>query len=280
MRVEFTKMHGLGNDFVVIDAISQTVELSAERIQALSDRHTGIGFDQLLMVEPPTLPEADFRYRIYNADGSEAEQCGNGARCFARFVQDRQLTVLSRIALQTNNGLIHCELQDSGQVQVDMGAPAFEPATLPCVADGQVRVDSNQAQVTIDDQLLELSLVSMGNPHAVLFCNDIFTAPVLELGPRIQALAAFPRGVNVGFCQVIDRGFMRLRVYERGAGETRACGSGACAAVAAARLRNLVDERVKVSLPGGKLRLTWNGPGDTIKMAGSATTVFEGHFES
>lgn len=279
MRLEFTKMHGLGNDFMVVDGIRQQVELEAGQIQQMADRHTGVGFDQLLVVEAPEVPEADFRYRIYNSDGSEAEQCGNGARCFARFVHDRQLTVKPDVILQTSTGLIRCDVQDNGQVQVDMGAPSFDPMALPCIAVDGTEIGEGGARVQIGEHSLTLALVSMGNPHAVYFCDDIFAAPVSEWGPAIQALAAFPRGVNVGFCQVVDRGFMRLRVYERGAGETRACGSGACAAVAAARASDLVDERVKVSLPGGKLRLVWQGQGDTIKMTGPATVVFEGQIE-
>ncbi len=279
MRLEFTKMHGLGNDFIVVDGIRQRVELEPEQIRQMADRHTGIGFDQLLLVEPPDVPEADFRYRIFNGDGSEAEQCGNGARCFTRFVLDRQLTVKRQLVLQTSTGLIHCELQADGQIQVDMGRPLFDAQALPCVPTDDADVGEGEIRVRINGQSLQLALVSMGNPHAVLFCDDILTAPVIELGPVIQQLPAFPAGVNVGFCQIVDRGFLRLRVYERGAGETRACGSGACAAVAAARVRDLVDERVKVSLPGGKLRLVWQGPGDTIKMTGSATVVFEGQIE-
>ncbi len=279
MQLDFTKMHGLGNDFVIIDLITQTATLKPEAIARMADRHTGIGFDQLLVVEPPTIPDADFRYRIFNADGSEAEQCGNGARCFARFVRDRGLTVKSVITLETNTGRVECRLRENGQVEVDMGEPVFDPSALPCVATEQCVLDGDSARVQIDNESFDLALVSMGNPHAVLICEDIFAAPVTELGPRIQQLSAFPQGVNVGFCQVIDRGFLRLRVYERGAGETRACGSGACAAVAAAQRRGLVDERVKVSLPGGKLRLSWQGPGSRIRMLGPAAAVFEGRIE-
>ncbi|TVS18467.1 MAG: diaminopimelate epimerase [Gammaproteobacteria bacterium] len=280
MLLEFTKMHGLGNDFVVIDLVTQSATLSADDIARMADRHTGVGFDQMLVVEPPTDPEADFRYRIFNADGSEAEQCGNGARCFTRFVHDRKLTMKPVITLQTNTGLIECRLRENGQVDVDMGEPCFEPAALPCIATEQCLLNGDTAQLQIGDTSLEFALVSMGNPHAILFCEDIFAVPVTELGPAIQALSAFPEGVNVGFCQLIDRGFLRLRVFERGAGETRACGSGACAAVAAARRRGWVDERVKVSLPGGKLRLSWQGPGHHIRMLGDAVAVFEGRIES
>ncbi|MCC5888827.1 MAG: diaminopimelate epimerase [Gammaproteobacteria bacterium] len=279
MQLEFTKMHGLGNDFVVIDLITQTAMLTAADIARLGDRHTGIGFDQLLAVEPPEIPEADFRYRIFNADGSEAEQCGNGARCFTRFVHDRKLAVKPDVTLQTNTGIVVCHLRENGQVEVDMGEPNFDPASLPCVADATCELDGDSARVSIDGETLELELVSMGNPHAIAFVEDIFTADVERIGPAVQALPAFPKGVNVGFCQVVDRGFLRLRVFERGAGETRACGSGACAAVAAAHRRDRVDERVKVSLPGGKLRLSWQGPGHHIMMLGPAEVVFEGRIE-
>lgn len=279
MQLEFTKMHGLGNDFVVIDLITQTAMLTSADIARLGDRHTGIGFDQLLVVEPPEIPEADFRYRIFNADGSEAEQCGNGARCFARFVHDHKLTVKSDVTLQTNTGSIVCHLRENGQVEVDMGEPDFDPARLPCVASADCEVNGDTARIRLEDQTLELALVSMGNPHAILFVDDIFTAQVERIGPAVQASSAFPSGVNVGFCQVVDRGFLRLRVFERGAGETQACGSGACAAVAAARHRDLVDERVKVSLPGGKLRLSWQGPDHRIMMLGPAAVVFEGRIE-
>lgn len=279
MQLEFTKMHGLGNDFVIIDLITQNAMLTAADIARLGDRHTGIGFDQLLVVEPPEIPEADFRYRIFNADGSEAEQCGNGARCFTRFVHDRKLTVKSEVTLQTNTGTLVCHLQENGQVEVDMGEPSFDPAKLPCLNSAECAIDGDMARILLDDQTLELALVSMGNPHAILFVDDIFKAAVEQIGPAVQALSAFPNGVNVGFCQVVDRGFLRLRVFERGAGETRACGSGACAAAAAARHRELVDERVKVSLPGGKLRLSWQGPDHHIMMLGPAAVVFEGRIE-
>ncbi len=279
MQLEFTKMHGLGNDFVVIDLITQSTMLTAADIARLGDRHTGIGFDQMLIVEPPEIPDADFRYRIFNADGSEAEQCGNGARCLTRFVHDRKLTVKSEVTLQTNTGTILCHLRENGQVEVDMGAPSFDPKKLPCVATSECELDGDIARVHVDGQTLELALVSMGNPHAILFVDDIFAAEVERIGPAVQSLTAFPNGVNVGFCQVVDRGFLRLRVYERGAGETRACGSGACAAAAAARRRELVDERVKVSLPGGKLRLSWQGPDHHIMMLGPAAVVFEGRIE-
>lgn len=279
MELEFTKMHGLGNDFVIIDLITQTAMLTTADIARLGDRRTGIGFDQMLVVEPPEIPEADFRYRIFNADGSEAQQCGNGARCFTRFVHDRKLTVKRDITLQTNTGSIVCHLQENGQVDVDMGEPSFDPAALPCVAGPECELDGDTARILLGGEPVELALVSVGNPHAILFVEDIFTAQVEQIGPAVQALAAFPAGVNVGFCQVVDRGFLRLRVFERGAGETRACGSGACAAVAAARHRELVDERVKVSLPGGKLRLSWQGPGHHIMMLGPAAVVFEGRIE-
>ena len=282
MAIEFTKMHGLGNDFVVVDAVTQRVELSAERIRDLGDRHTGIGFDQLLMVEAPDDPEADFRYRIFNVDGSEAEQCGNGARCFARFVHERELTRKQRIVLQTNTSMIACTLQGD-RVEVDMGEPAFEPERVPFLVEHAERVGDSEGfgswRLDLVDASVELVPVSMGNPHAVILVDDVSRADVERIGSAVQQHAAFPEGVNVGFCQIVDSGFVRLRVYERAAGETRACGSGACAAVTAAILLGRVNKRVKVSLPGGKLRIEWQGPGGGTRMTGPAERAFEGRLE-
>ena len=247
MQIQFSKMHGLGNDFMVIDQISQDVRLSPELIARLSDRHTGIGFDQLLSVEPPTDPESDFRYRIYNADGSEAEQCGNGARCFAKFVVDNGLSVKTELRLQTNNGVITTQLRDDGTVEVDMGVPTTEPERDP------VRHRTNRRSPIASPSAvtkLDVVPVSVGNPHAVLFVDSVNDAPVATLGPLLSRHERFPRGVNVGFCQVIDPGFARLRVFERGVGETRACGTGACAAAVAGMLTGQFSERVKISLPG------------------------------
>lgn len=292
MAIEFTKMHGLGNDFVVIDAITQQVTLDQATIARLGDRHTGVGFDQLLVVEAPDDPDVDFRYRIYNSDGTEAEQCGNGARCFARFVRDRQLSMKRRIVLQTGSGRISCEVH-SDRVDVDMGEPVFrfeavpfDPLAATAAEDGcsfEARLDGGHG-VDAEGQggqgsLVRFVPVSMGNPHAVIFVDDVAAAPVAAVGAALQRHPCFPASVNVGFCEIVDPGFMRLRVYERGVGETLACGSGACAAVAAAQRTGRIEERVKVSLPGGKLRIAWQGSGHGIRMAGPAAVVFEGRFE-
>jgi diaminopimelate epimerase len=272
MLVRFTKMHGLGNDFMVIDAVSQRVRLTPKIVCRLADRHTGIGFDQLLLVEPPSRPDMDFRYRIFNADGSEVEHCGNGARCFGRFVRERRLTVKDEIHVETARGQAILYLLPDRQVDVDMGVPELSPAEIPFTAESQAatyRVEANGEQV-------ELSAVSMGNPHGVVLVDNVDTAPVATLGPVLEAHPRFPKKANIGFMQVINRGEIRLRVFERGAGETLACGTGACAAVVAGRLRGLLDEEVIVHLPGGDLRIRWEGEGQPLRMVGPATTVFEG----
>jgi diaminopimelate epimerase len=272
MLVRFTKMHGLGNDFMVIDAVSQRVRLTPKIVCRLADRHTGIGFDQLLLVEPPSRPDMDFRYRIFNADGSEVEHCGNGARCFGRFVRERRLTVKDEIHVETARGQAILYLLPDRQVDVDMGVPELSPAEIPFTAECQAatyRVEASGEQV-------ELSAVSMGNPHGVVLVDNVDTAPVATLGPVLEAHPRFPKKANIGFMQVINRGEIRLRVFERGAGETLACGTGACAAVVAGRLRGLLDEEVLVHLPGGDLRIRWAGEGQPLRMVGPATTVFEG----
>ena len=275
MQIQFSKMHGLGNDFMVIDQISQDVRLSPELVARLADRHTGVGFDQLLSVEPPTDPESDFRYRIYNADGSEAEQCGNGARCFAKFVVDAGLSVKTELRLQTNTGVITTQLRDDGNVEVDMGVPTTVPDEIPFV--------TNEAGVThriaVGNQEVDIVAVSVGNPHAVLFVDSVNDAPVATLGPLLSRHERFPRGVNVGFCQVIDSGFARLRVFERGVGETRACGTGACAAAVAGVLTGRFSDRVKISLPGGKVKIKWEGAGRSLRMLGPACLVYEGRID-
>lgn len=285
MLLEFAKMHGLGNDFMVLDLVTQVAHLETAQIAAWADRHTGVGFDQLLVVEPPTDPDADFRYRIFNADGSEAEQCGNGARCVARYIVLRELSPKGAFILQTSNGPITTRLLADGQVEVDMGEPRLAPADVPFDprADGgalQLADDTRRYALTVGADRFELTPVSMGNPHAVLFVDSLADAPVENVGRALVAHPVFPEGANIGFCQVVDPGFVRLRVYERGVGETRACGSGACAAVVAAQLRGSVGQRVKVSLPGGKVRIVWQGPGTTVKMTGPATLVFEGKIEA
>ena len=281
MSLRFAKMHGLGNDFMVLDLVSQSFQPDAEQIIRWADRHTGVGFDQLLMVTPPDDPDVDFSYRIYNADGSEAEQCGNGARCVALFVARTGLSVQPVLTLQSAGGRIRTRLAGADQVEVDMGEPGLEPAVIPCDPDLAASVTSLGAgcRYRITDEsghAHELIAVSMGNPHGVLEVTDIAEAPVAEVGARLTAHAFFPEGANIGFARIVDPGFMRLRVFERGVGETRACGTGACAAVVAGRLAGRLEERVKVSLPGGKVRIRWQGPGSTVKMTGPAMLVYEG----
>ena len=272
MKIEFTKMHGLGNDFMVINQVTQNIQINSEQIRRLSDRHTGVGFDQLLMVSPPTSPDVDFKYRIFNADGSEVEQCGNGARCFARFVRDKGLTHKDVIPVETNTGKIELHLVGQNLVTVNMGAPIFEPERIPLQADGrQVLYKFN-----VDSDIHELACVSMGNPHGVLQVSDIDMAPVEKLGPKLEAHPRFPNKANIGFCQVVDRQNIRLRVFERGVGETRACGTGACAAAVVSIAANLVDNKVNVSLPGGKLQIEWQGENQPVYMTGPATTVYDG----
>lgn len=272
MRLRFTKMHGLGNDFIVIDGISQHVRLTPEKIRQLSDRHFGIGCDQLLLVEHPEHPDVDFRYRIFNCDGSEVENCGNGARCFAVFVRERRLTGKHTIKVETAGGIIELRVSDNNMVSVDMGVPRLVPKEIPFVADASAAT----YQLEVGDQVLEISSVSMGNPHAVTLVDNVKTAPVETLGPLVEHHARFPARVNVGFMQKLSKTEINLRVFERGAGETLACGTGACAAVVAGRLRNLLDENVKVNLPGGSLSISWAGEGHPVIMTGPATTVFHG----
>jgi diaminopimelate epimerase len=275
MPLRFTKMHGLGNDFVVIDAIHQSIELDRDQIQQLADRRFGIGCDQLLLVQAPREPEVDFTYRIFNADGGEVEQCGNGARCFARFVRDKGLIDRDTIQVATAAGRLTLQIEADGQVTVNMGVPCFEPASIPFEADAP----AGSYSLELGTETVKIGAVSLGNPHAVLEVDDIEHAPVERLGPLIERHARFPRRVNAGFMQVLDTGHIRLRVYERGAGETLACGSGACAAVAVARQQGQVGDKVEVALPGGTLQVEWQGPGTPVMMTGPATTVFEGTIE-
>jgi diaminopimelate epimerase len=272
MLLKFTKMHGLGNDFVVLDLISQRFNLRTQHVRKLADRRYGIGCDQLLVVEPPQQPDSDFRYRIFNADGEEVEQCGNGARCFARFVRDRKLTHKNHLVVETNTGIIHLTLLKDKQVQVDMGAPILEPASIPFDAPQQ----APQYSLEVADQHITIGAVSMGNPHAVTQVEDTATAAVAELGPQIEHHPDFPQRVNAGFMQVLSPAEINLRVYERGVGETQACGSGACAAVVAGKLQGLLGDKVTVNLPGGSLQIAWAGEGHPVIMTGPATTVFEG----
>jgi diaminopimelate epimerase len=272
MKLKFTKMHGLGNDFVVLDGISQAVNLSGEQFRFLADRHFGVGCDQILLVERPSGSSADFRYRIFNADGGEVEQCGNGARCFVRFVHDKGLTQKTEISVETASGIIYPRLEADGQVTVNMGAPRFEPAQIPFVAPRRALT----YPLPVDDQIMDISALSMGNPHAVLVVHDVDSAPVAEQGPLIENHLAFPSRVNAGFMQIVDRGRIRLRVFERGSGETLACGTGACAAAVAGITRGMLDKEVRVSTRGGELTIRWEGEGQPVWMTGPAETVFEG----
>lgn len=272
MLLRFTKMHGLGNDFMVLDLVSQHAHIQPKHARQWGDRHTGIGFDQLLIVEAPSNPEVDFRYRIFNSDGSEVEQCGNGARCFARFVLDKRLTAKKRIRVETKGGIIELDVRNDGQICVDMGPPRLAPVDVPFDAPAQAL----SYPLDVAGQRVELAAVSMGNPHAVLRVDDVASAPVHELGPKIEHHPRFPQRVNVGFLQVIDRHRANLRVWERGAGETQACGTGACAAAVAAISQGWMDSPVSLDLPGGRLSIEWGGPGKPVLMTGPAVRVFEG----
>ena len=275
MRIKFTKMHGLGNDFVVLDAVNQAIDLTPARARFLADRHFGVGCDQILVVEKSQRPDADFRYRIFNADGGEVEQCGNGARCFVRFVHDKGLTAKRAIRVETKGGLIEPRLEDDGLVTVDMGVPRFEPSHVPFVTGSDALVQPLQ----LDGASVDITALSMGNPHAVQVVANVDTAPVAEQGPLIENHPRFPQRVNAGFMQVVDRHAIRLRVFERGAGETLACGSGACAAVVAGIARGLLDSPVRVSMRGGELTIAWGGPGQPVRMTGPAVTVFDSEIE-
>jgi len=273
--LRFTKMHGLGNDFVVIDAVRQDVHLDPERIRFLCDRHFGIGCDQLLLVEASGDPRARFRYRIFNADGSEVAMCGNGARCFARFVREEGLADEDEITVETAAGLITLYHEPGDQVRVNMGVPRLEPAEIPFEAPARAPA----YDLPLDTETVRIGAVSMGNPHAVLVVPDVARAPVERLGPVIESHPRFPERVNVGFMEVVGRDHIRLRVFERGVGETLACGSGACAAVVVGRIQGLLDETVRVDLPGGRLTVRWAGEGAPVWMTGPAQTVFKGTIE-
>ncbi|WP_373975618.1 diaminopimelate epimerase [Chitinibacter sp. SCUT-21] len=275
MKLQFSKMHGLGNDFMVIDGVRQTVNLSSEQIGLLSHRNFGIGFDQLLLVEKSSTPGIDFRYRIFNCDGSEVEQCGNGSRCFARFVYEQGLTDKTEIAVETAKGVIYPKLEADGNVTVNMGVPRFAPDEIPFQAPNEAIVDP----LIVDGDVLQISVVSMGNPHAVQVVESVQTAAVSQQGPLIEAHPRFPNKVNAGFMQIINRNEIALRVYERGAGETLACGTGACAAVVAGIRRGLLDETVLVHTRGGDLTISWTGAGQAVMMTGPAVTVFAGSID-
>lgn len=271
MNIKFTKMHGLGNDFVVIDCINQNISLDQAQMRFIADRHFGIGCDQILLVEKAT-DGADFFYRIFNADGGEVEQCGNGARCFVRFVHDHGLTQKKQLRVATHSGLITPKLQDDGEVTVDMGMPKFDPVEVPFIAEQQALIYT----LDVQEKIVKISVLSMGNPHAVRVVDDVDTAPVCSEGALIEGHSRFPERVNVGYMQVKDRHHIRLRVFERGAGETLACGTGACAAVVAGIRQHLLDSPVSVSTRGGVLSISWNGEATPVMMTGPAVSVFEG----
>lgn len=275
MKLKFAKMHGLGNDFVVLDGIRQTVSLTPEQLRYLADRNFGVGCDQILLVEQAGQDGVDFRYRIFNADGSEVEQCGNGARCFVRFVHEQGLTEKREIRVETKKGLITPRLEANGLVTVDMGEPRFLPADIPFLHDEDVIIHL----LDVADETLEISVVSMGNPHAVQVVDSVETAPVAEHGPLIERHARFPQRVNAGFMQIIDTHAIKLRVFERGSGETLACGTGACAAAVAGIRRGLLESPVRVTTRGGDLTIAWGGPGRPVLMTGPAVTVFSGEIE-
>lgn len=270
--VNFTKMHGLGNDFIVINNLDGSVQIAPKRIRELSNRYTGIGFDQLLLVEPASVSEAEFNYRIFNADGNEVEHCGNGARCFARYVHDKGLTNNRTISVNTTGGLITLQLLPNQEVTVDMGVPTFKPAAIPFQAEKEQRTYN----IDVGDTTFVVGAVAIGNPHVLVQVDNIKTAPVDKLGPLLESHERFPNRVNVGFMQIIDTSNINLRVFERGVGETQACGTGACAAVAIGIKQGLLDKSVCVTLPGGPLNIVWKDFQSSIEMTGACSTVFEG----
>jgi diaminopimelate epimerase len=274
MRLKFIKMQGLGNDFVVLDGITQRVDLSARELKRLADRHFGVGCDQILVVEKPSRDDVDFRYRIFNGDGGEVEQCGNGARCFVQFVRNQGLTAKRSIRVETKGGIIEPRMEDDGQVTVDMGIPRFASGEIPFTGGSSAIVQP----LELDGASVSVSVVSMGNPHAVQIVENVDDAPVLTEGPRIECHPRFPNGVNAGYMQVVDRANIRLRVWERGAGETLACGTGACAAVVSGIRRGLLDSAVCVATRGGALMIEWGGEGSPVFMTGPSETVFEGEW--
>ena len=273
MHIPFTKMHGLGNDFVVINAFSEPLSFTVEQLRFIANRHFGIGCDQILLVEASTLPKVDFRYRIFNADGGEVQQCGNGVRCFARYVRDKGLTKKDKLVVETQAGLIYPQLEPNGEVTVNMGMPRFNPPDIPFQADQK----AIQYAITVGAETYQIGVVSMGNPHAVLLVESVDTAPVTTLGVQLESHPRFPERTNVGFMQLIDRSKIRLRVFERGVGETLACGTGACAAVVIGMGLGKLNSPVTVNLPGGQLQIEWAGSENApVFMKGPAVQVFEG----
>lgn len=275
MKLQFTKMHGLGNDFVMIDAIHQSVSLSPEQLRFLSDRHFGVGCDQILLVEKPIRTDADFRYRIFNADGSEVGQCGNGARCFARYVRDKQLNLNTVIRVETQSDLLTLTHNEDDTISVNMGVPKFESNQIPLLAE-LAETQKTDYTLEVEGKTIHFGAVSMGNPHAVLQVEQLDSAPVHTLGPVLEQHSLFPERANIGFMQIDNQHAIQLRVYERGAGETVACGSGACAAAVIGIKQQLLTTPVTVTLPGGRLVIDWQGKGEPVMMTGTATTVFEG----
>lgn len=275
MKLRFTKMQGLGNDFVVLDAVRSTIAMTPALARRLADRHFGVGCDQVLIVEPASAPDVDFRYRIFNADGGEVSQCGNGARCFARFVRDKGLTDKSEIRVETRSGVIAPRLEPDGEVTVDMGPPVFAPDRIPFDSGSDALIQA----LEVGGQVVNITALSMGNPHAVQVVDDVERAPVNSQGPLIENHARFPERVNAGYAEVVDRHHLRLRVWERGAGETLACGTGACAAAVACVRRGLVDSPVRVSTHGGDLTIRWDGEDNPVLMTGPAVAVFDGEID-
>lgn len=279
MTIQFSKMHGLGNDFMVIDAVTQNIDITTLDIRALADRRKGIGFDQLLLVENSESGTVDFRYRIFNADGSEVEQCGNGARCFARFVHDKGLSNKNPLIVETSSGIISLALVENNEVLVDMGLPIFKAANIPVNAELR---EHNQLNLSLDTEegSATFTVLSMGNPHAVLEVSEFDDIKIYQIGYALQNHSAFPSQVNVGFMQILDKNTINLRVFERGVGETLACGTGACAAVVAGILQHKLNAKVEVSLPGGKLNIEWQGEGHPVLMQGDACLVYNGELSS
>lgn len=275
MKISFTKMHGLGNDFVVIDGINQQIQLTASQIRFIADRHFGVGCDQLLLVEKPFSDNAEFKYRIFNADGSEVAQCGNGARCFARFVRDKGLSNNDEIVVDTDAGQLVLRFDTEGLITVNMGVPRHQPAQIPLNIAEQAKL----YKAKLAEAEVEFAAVSMGNPHAIIQVDDVTIAPVATIGAQLECHELFPERANIGFMQIVNRRQVKLRVYERGAAETLACGSGACAAVVAGIEQGLLERDVQVGLPGGELKINWLGRGHSVLMTGPATSVFEGQIQ-
>ena len=275
MKLPFVKMHGIGNDFVLVDNLSRDLELGIDQIRLLADRRRGIGCDQLLVLEPARDPEAHFRARIFNQDGSESGQCGNGLRCLAAYLRQRGAATGDAVTIEAGEGMVRARFANGSGIRLDMGEPEFSPEKIPFLAPTRAECYT----VRVEGRPLELGAVSMGNPHAVVRVEDCDAVPMERIGPAVQSLAEFPEGVNVGFVQIVDPGRVRLRVFERGVGETLACGSGACAAVAVGRLRGWLDARVIVGLPGGELEVTWEGEGEPVWLGGPTRLAFEGEFE-